>query len=64
MKLLFRDLHSGIYPPRPTSTYTCKVTTVSKVCGGNDTSLYKTFVVNNITNITYYKLHSISCLIA
>ena len=64
LKLPLGDLNSGPYPPQPASTYTCKVTITPKVCGGNDTSLYKTFVVNNINNITYYKLHSISCLIA
>ena len=32
MKLLFGDLNSGIYPPHPTSTDTCRITNALRVC--------------------------------
>ena len=34
MKFPPRDLNLGSYPPPPTSTYTCKVITTQKICGG------------------------------
>ena len=34
VKLLPRDLNSGSFPSDPTNTYTCEVTTTSRVCGG------------------------------
>ena len=35
VKLPLRDLNPDIYPPHPTSTYTCGVTIAPRVCGGN-----------------------------
>ena len=33
MKLSSEDLNPDLYPLHPTSTYTCRVTIVPKVCG-------------------------------
>ena len=34
MKLLPENLNSDLYPPHPTRTYTCRVTTAPKVRNG------------------------------
>ena len=34
VKLLPGDLITSPYPPHPTNTYTCGVTTTLRVCGG------------------------------
>ena len=36
VKLPPGDLNPGLCPPHPTSTYTCGVTIVPKVCGGSN----------------------------
>ena len=36
MNLSSRDLNPSPYPLHPTSTYTCEVTIVPRVCGGID----------------------------
>ena len=33
VKLFFGELNIGLYPPHPTSTYTCEVTIIPRVCG-------------------------------
>ena len=37
VKLPLRDLNLSSYPPHPTNTYTCGVTTVPRVRGGMNT---------------------------
>ena len=33
VKLFFGELNIDLYPPHPTSTYTCEVTIIPRVCG-------------------------------
>ena len=35
VKLFFRGLNPDSYPPHPTSTYTCRVTIVLRMCDSN-----------------------------
>ena len=43
VKLPLGDLNFGPHPSHPTSAYTCEVTTISKVCGGDIlVTLFKT----------------------
>ena len=35
VKLHYRDLNSGPYPPHLVSTYTCGVTIAPRMCGGS-----------------------------
>ena len=35
VKLSFGDSNFGLYPPHPTSTYTCAVTIIQRMCSGD-----------------------------
>ena len=48
MKLSPGDLNSDPYPPHPTSTYTCGVTTAPRVRGG------QTKLIINVRNLTLF----------
>ena len=47
VKLSFGDLNPGIFSPHLTSTYTCRVITVPKICSGTRIHILNSCVIVN-----------------
>ena len=57
VKLIPRDLNPGPYPPHPTSTYTCGVTTASMVHGGEININIKHAKMFMLINVNKHKIN-------